>query len=312
MFRVFEIPEGLADAQEAMGTKPKFWIRHTELGECLFKEARSGTGEDWSERVACELAAALSLPHAHYELATCGEKRGSLSRNFLVRQETLVHGNEFLFEVVPDYPGPQGRSRNFYRISQHTVELVFAKMQQYGFGVPRDWICPASLNGAADVFVGYLIFDAWIGNTDRHHENWALVWRREPDLESELSFTLAPSFDHASSLGRELTDDERSERLATRDAGRSVERYVERARSALCNSSDDVRPLTTLEVVARAAVIRPAAAAFWLDRLAFISDDDTETVLSEVPERIASTVAKEFAVKVLELNRRRLLAGGRW
>ena len=28
---------------------------------------------------------------------------------------------------------------------------------------------------AVDVFVGYLMFDAWIANTDRHHENWALV-----------------------------------------------------------------------------------------------------------------------------------------
>jgi hypothetical protein len=48
---------------------------------------------------------------------------------------------------------------------------------------------------AFDVFVGYLAFDAWIANTDRHPLNWAV-------LQSPTgTVCLAPSFDHGSALG---------------------------------------------------------------------------------------------------------------
>jgi serine/threonine protein kinase HipA of HipAB toxin-antitoxin module len=50
------------------------------------------------------------------------------------------------------------------------------------------------VDGADDVFLGYLMLDAWIANLDRHHENWGLV------LTKDITGHLAPSYDHASSL----------------------------------------------------------------------------------------------------------------
>ena len=47
------------------------------------------------------------------------------------------------------------------------------------------------------------MLDALIGNTDRHHENWGILVRRGRGV---LLGEVAPSFDHASSLGRELRD----------------------------------------------------------------------------------------------------------
>ncbi len=67
-FIVIKVTEDASNS-EPMGTKPKFWFFHDELGQCLFKEARPDTGEDWSEKIASELCAQLGLPHAHYELA---------------------------------------------------------------------------------------------------------------------------------------------------------------------------------------------------------------------------------------------------
>ena len=50
----------------------------------------------------------------------------------------------------------------------------------------------------------YAILDGLIGNTDRHHENWMFFYH--PELRS---YRLAPSYDHGSSLGRELQDESR-------------------------------------------------------------------------------------------------------
>jgi hypothetical protein len=56
MFDVVAIADDVQDDLEPLGTKPKFWFR-TEAGDgCLFKEARPDTGEDWAEKIACELA----------------------------------------------------------------------------------------------------------------------------------------------------------------------------------------------------------------------------------------------------------------
>jgi hypothetical protein len=62
MFDVVAIADDVQDNLEPLGTKPKFWFR-TEAGVwCLFKEARPNTGEDWAEKIACELARLLGLP----------------------------------------------------------------------------------------------------------------------------------------------------------------------------------------------------------------------------------------------------------
>jgi hypothetical protein len=52
----------------------------------------------------------------------------------------------------------------------------------------------------------------------RHHQNWGLI------LSPDKKTYLAPTFDHASSLGRNETDENREDRLATKDLGRSMER----------------------------------------------------------------------------------------
>ena len=85
-FPVFEVPSNAAEAEEAMGTKQKFWFRHPTLGKCLFKQARQGTGEDWSEKIAAELAQQLCLPHAKEELATWNGNPGTISPAMLLKR----------------------------------------------------------------------------------------------------------------------------------------------------------------------------------------------------------------------------------
>ena len=50
-----------------------------------------------------------------------------------------------------------------------------------------------------------LVFDALIGNTDRHPDNWGFLFRLRPDLSYEIE--LAPIFDNGTSLGYEVMDD---------------------------------------------------------------------------------------------------------
>ena len=104
-FPIFEVPSDAAEAPEATGTKPKFWLEHPEFGKCLFKQARSNTGEDWSEKIAAEIAQLLGLPHhAKQELATYREHPGTLSPLIIPAKGSLTHGNDILAGIVSNYP----------------------------------------------------------------------------------------------------------------------------------------------------------------------------------------------------------------
>ena len=143
----------------------------------------------------------------------------------------------------------------------------------------------------------------WIANTDRHHENWGLI-----GVPKEKKLYLAPTFDHASSLGRNITDNERWERLKTKDAGRSIKYYVQRAGSAFYLDETAKKTLLTIEAFQQAAGKRPEAARYWLNKLKGISLNDMESIILKVPGEEMSEVAKEYTWTILNLNKERLLA----
>ena len=53
--------------------------------------------------------------------------------------------------------------------------------------MPFEWKPIEGIVSALDVFVGYLLLDAWIGNTDRHHENWGFVLVGEANERGRLA-----------------------------------------------------------------------------------------------------------------------------
>ena len=304
-FQIIEVAEDAPHAFEQMGTKPKFWYLRNEV-YFLFKEGRPGTGEDWAEKVAEQLAALLQMPHAEYELAVFRNKRGTISQSFLPPDANFSPGNQLLGLLEPSYPRGPGR----YRRSQHTLGKVTSVIDLCHENAPFVHL-PVGFTGlegvasAIGVFVGYLMFDCWICNTDRHDENWG--WVLVPSPPNALRAHLVPTFDHASSLGSHERDDEKSDRLTTKDRGRSVMKYVEKARSAIYLKESDRKPLTTLEAFRLACADNPTAGKAWLRKLSDVSLEAVYNVLSRVPRERMTPKSVEFAAKILELNRTRLL-----
>lgn len=289
--RIVSRGAGLGD--ETMGTKEKFWYRDESGVDWLFKFARANTGEHWSEKIAAEIGTLLGVPCAQVELAYCDGLPGSISRGFVeLGQGPLVHGNELLQEIDESYPTVQLRG-----VSKHTVDAVLGRLQDALS--PRD--DEVGLACAADWFVGYLLLDAVVVNSDRHHENWGVL-----QLASGAR-RLAPSYDHASSLGRELRDDERLRRLATRDPAFTASAYVERARSGLYGEANASRPLHPSDAFALAGVRRPDAMEVWRARLDQTSDDALQRIVQRVPETVISAPARAFALAVIRAARQHLL-----
>lgn len=94
-FSIVGIEDNAPEFPEQLGTKEKFWLRLA--GERhLFKIGRSGTGENWAEKIAADLAELLGLPHAHYDLAVWKGRRGVISPGIVPENGRLILGNELL------------------------------------------------------------------------------------------------------------------------------------------------------------------------------------------------------------------------
>jgi hypothetical protein len=293
LFPIIEVPTDAARAEEAMGSKSKFWYHDTTLGDCLFKRSRPNTGEDWSEKVAAELCQLLGLPHATYELAIWNGELGTVSPNLLPPKTALVHGNEILAGMVSSYP-----KDNLYNVSQHTLSLVLSAVSQSGVQLPPNWEPPPGVDSAVSTFIGYLLFDAWIGNGDRHHENWGFVIPLSGGVPK-----LAPTYDHAACLGRELLDAKRQQHLRQK----TVQAYAAKSRSAFYRQTGDQKPMLTFDIFAAIARDYRRSATLWLDQLAKIAPIDIADRLHRIPPSRISSNALEFAHQMLDINRSRLL-----
>src|SRR5438552_7661628 len=151
-FSVLEVRPEEVISDEAMGSKTKFWFRKNQQ-RWLFKEARCGTGEDWAEKIAAEVASRVELNAATVELAVYEGRGGCASLTFADRErgDVLTHGNEILAGMVLGYD----REKKFHQ-SDHTLENIVAAIRKM---FPVDAVCKVGLTTLA----GYLVLDALIG-----------------------------------------------------------------------------------------------------------------------------------------------------
>jgi hypothetical protein len=294
-YPVLTVDPNTVEDEEQLGSKPKFWFRH-EGRRWLFKEVRPNTGEHWAEKVAAELAALLEVPAARVELAQCLDRRGCAVESFIVdrRKQFLVHGNELLAGAVTGYE----REKRF-RQSEHTLaNIIRAVEKTFGLGEAR--------RDAAEFLCGYLTLDALIGNTDRHHENWGLLGTQISQVNDIFVISrmeVAPSFDHASSLGRELLDEERLRRL---NDG-TVLSYIRKGRGGIYGKASDKHGLSPLEAALRARKLYPDLFERWWRKLQDLDEGRMRTILDRVPPVWMSAPARDFALAFLCASRQELL-----
>ena len=274
---------------EEMGSKRKFWYRNPKTDtDWLFKFPQSSnTGQHWAEKIAAEIAARLEIRHANVELAEYQGSHGSVTESFVRPGQVLVHGNQMLRRVVQGYDFEKTS-----RQSAHTLLNIWQVMDHV-------FVKSESATRAKLRIAEYLVLDALIGNVDRHHENWGFL--RSPVGKHWRGF-VAPSFDHGSSLARELLD-ERRDRLLAEDR---VDRYVEKGPGAIYWSEGGRRGPSPLELVRRGTCKHPDFFRPALMKLEKFNDDNLHGLVNRVPEDWMTPSAREFAIALLRYSFERL------
>ncbi len=286
MYKIIEISS--KSEIEQLGTKEKFWVNDSERGfKQLFKIGRTNTGENWAEKVACELANLLGLPHAHYELAKYEEQMGTVSNSFVPNNSRFIHGNELLAKVNREYPVDQ-----FYRVRDYKLEIVLSLVRL----MERKYSIAGSLNH----FIGYIVFDCLIANQDRHHENWGYL------IDETRKVSLAPTYDHAAGFGCKVSAEDAKRRVETNDMKFTVESFCRRAKTPFYTK--DEKKVTTYDACRIAAKFDKDAFCDWVDKVAEIQVKDLESIFAQIPSEWIEKDVIIFSMRVIQVNQKRLLA----
>ena len=313
------------ESSEQRGSRTKFWIRVPENSTLwLLKFPRTMTGEHWAEKVATEIGHLIGVNCAKVELARCIGQQTALGKSNDGKktnwQDYMNHVGTIcrsFLPIVQDTTSPTEQEHNFFHgyevlqifFEDYDINLRFGQrehnvkniLQALAQLMDLESVNPMPLwNEELKALASYVLFDGLIGNTDRHHENWMIDYVLG---QGNARLKVLPSFDHASSLGRELTDERRG--LILRDQG--MLRYLMNGRGGVFIDGQRrlaPSPLRLAQLLCRWA---PEFTRDTYDRIVEVSDSQMWDTIDKVPPEVMSDIAKEFAYKVIATSRAELL-----
>ncbi len=179
------------------GSRDKLWLADVDVtGFFLFKESKLRyPWEFWTEIIAFEFGKLLdvAVPRTRPAVRSgiCGAlidyipamKIEKVKQGPVVQQlEVMFEGGEWILEVDPTFDRKKGEKHNICQIEQL---LNKSELRE---------------------FIRFLIFDAIIGNTDRHQDNWALVCPSAGGGKKLPVHRLAPAYDNAAGLANNILE----------------------------------------------------------------------------------------------------------
>jgi hypothetical protein len=168
-------------------------------------------------------------------------------------------------------------------------------------------ICRAfSVQNRVAFWAKLLAFDALIGNTDRHSENWGLLALRVPGTR-DVRFEMAPAFDHGTSLAYQVREAD----LARESSAAGISKHVARGSHHIRLSTQQaIRGHFDLcQIIAG----RDAAAKTAIVEMNSLVMDDVKKIVSEccafpLPEGVCSPERGDYLIKLIDARRIALAA----
>jgi len=266
----------------APGRNEKYWFVNHLGEEWLFKIPKVGTTEHVSEKLAYEIAQLVGIEAAETEFATYKGRLGTVSKNFVEvdKGENLIEMLDLIQKMQPGYD-PE-LMKDTWTGREYSLELVIDVIR-------------ATKEALITYVMQYLIFDALIGNSDRHHGNWGIIYSAFRETR------MAPSYDHSASLGSKIREEDIENIL--NDRRRFMANVETKAKSLLVFSGK--RKVTQKELLIH---IRDNFADGELVRTILgmtskIDRTNVNAIIDRVPFEILSRRKKDFLLELIIAKR---------
>jgi hypothetical protein len=262
------------------GAAEKYRVNLPDLGTVILKLDEESLNGAWVEKIAYELAKLINLPAATYEFAELFDgRRAIISADYLQPNHDEQSGKSLLNQYF-------GQGNYSY-----TVDTILSTVDLDRVALPLTYTFPSQVETAADLLAGYLVFDYWIDNIDRHYENWGI----QIDTTTARK-ELLPTYDHGLGLGYLLFEEE----CLDLDPAN----YVQNQSSAFSGSKG--RSLSMNGMLATVVSLKPEAVKVWMERIAQIDSQTVTELFDRIPEGWIGESTKNFAIELLEFNRQQI------
>jgi hypothetical protein len=270
----------------------------------LFKESNPRYPvQFWAEVVAFYVGNAMGIEVPIAYPATLGGRSGALIEWFVglpdAPEERYFPGGDFLQWLNPSYDREKGFEHNFEDILRLGQLIDDSKKSVLDDRWEEYWLRSH-------------LFDALIGNSDRHHENWGLLSRVSSDLSIRY-WRFAPHFDNGTALGHEIFE-QKFDVFYQQKANDKAQRYIDRGKPHMNWESDQLwtKRLSHHEFLRRFFERFPSCMETARELLMYDEEELVAHVMSltlvdniEVPLSVARA---EFMLFLLSQRRQALLA----
>jgi len=290
-------PEGARDKTLLYSPAPSHYEFLIPNHRYLYKHAFGRHPDQfWTEIIAYYVGCLLDVPvpPAFVAFDEDNNSCGALIEWFLnypeQPEERFVPGGDIMVSVIPSYDRKKGLQHNF-TIVQHYLDFL-EKSRKVDMAEWQIYWCDM------------LLFDALIGNTDRHQDNWGLLWQT---TNNKLKVRIAPVFDNGTSLGYEILERNMDD-FYKPDRMRS---YINKGRHHIRCQLHDKEPAQHIELLEFLAKKHPAIAnriknklnAFDMDCLRAIIIDCTKyKILIPLTEKRAEFVCHLIESRYFAIN----------
>ena len=185
------------------------------------------TGHKWypvesvTEHLLNRLGAVFGVRMADSRIAIINGQLRFLSRYFLnPAKETLVHGAEIFAGYLEDQAFVESIEKA--NLSRKLFTLQFVEI-----AVAKAF--PQEKNAIMSDLVKLLLYDAMVGNNDRHFYNWAVI----QSFDRRKAACFSPAYDTARGLFWNTSDEQLLMRVRQKDVARYVKKYCDNSRPKL-------------------------------------------------------------------------------
>lgn len=230
--------------------------------------------EACSEKMCYEIAKILGYDCARIELAR--DEQGTLGiLNYLfIDLGTIEH-----IDAVSYLNIHENQRSQFY-----TVSNIKKKLDTLNVLLFKD-------------FIKIMIFDALVGEQDRHEENWGIE-------RTEQGYKMSPLYDNGCNLLREFRDESFAEKFYS--GKKSFDAYIGRSKTILYkeNHIDQYKHFELIEYLNK---IYHEDIQRELSNLVLLTDENIEIIVNKIPDELLTSRHRKYIINYLKKRRDILL-----
>lgn len=272
----------LPDYSNAKGSRVKKFVVDTEGNKAFFKYEGIGylVSEACSEKMSYEIAKVLGYKCARIELARDHEGiLGILNYLFVdsTSTENIVH-----IDAVSYLNRGGNERKSFYTISN--IKKTLDQLDQNLF----------------ESFIKIMIFDALIGEQDRHEENWGITISND-------CYSFSHFYDNGCSLLRYFKDELFAEKYYS--GRKDFNAYIRNSKTMIYKENNQKR-YKHFELIDYLYQNYPTIVQEELVNLKKLTDEKINSIVNKIPDELITEKHKQYIKNYLKIRRDILLSIG--